>query len=79
MIANNCVSRMSVIDNYHPIVLTKLMTPETEARLRAASVTERDAAIRQARLEGATLKQIADVVGMTPPGVLKIINKETTE
>ena len=54
------------------------MTSETEARLEAASKPERDAAIRQARLEGATLRQIADVVKLTHKQVSRIL-KETAQ
>lgn len=55
------------------------MTVETETRLKAASRTERDAAIRQARLEGATLEQIAAVVGLTRKQIGRIINKENQQ
>lgn len=54
------------------------MTPETRARLEAAAgaIEERNSAIRQAYLEGASLREIARIVGMTHPGVRKIITKE---
>lgn len=63
------------------------MTPETRKRIERATrkvaagktaATERDAAIRDARSEGASLRQIADVAAMTPMAVRKIILKENT-
>lgn len=52
------------------------MTPATRKRLLAASVVERNKAICDARREGATLREIADLVGLTHAGVRKIINQE---
>lgn len=52
------------------------MTPATRKRLKAGSAVERNKAICDARREGATLREIADVVGLTHVGVAKIINKE---
>jgi hypothetical protein len=51
------------------------MTPATRKRLLAASVTERNKAICDARDEGASLREIAVVVGLTHAGVRKIINQ----
>lgn len=53
------------------------VTPKTRARLEAAAGfdDERDSAICQARLEGASLREIAAVVGMSEAGVRKILNK----
>lgn len=52
------------------------MTPATRKRLKAASTAERNKAICDARREGATLREIAEVVGLTHVGVRKIINNE---
>lgn len=53
------------------------MTPATIKRLRAASVTERNQAIRDARAEGGSLREIAAIVGMTHAGVAKILKENT--
>lgn len=50
------------------------MTPENEARLRAASPTERRKAIIDAHNEGAKNREIARVIGMSEAGVRKIVN-----
>lgn len=50
------------------------VTPETEARLRAASPTERRKAIIDAHNEGASNRQIGAVVGMSEAGVRRILN-----
>ena len=50
------------------------MTPATRKRLKAASVEERNKAICDAHAEGASLREIAAVVGLTHAGVRKIIN-----
>lgn len=61
------------------------MTPETQARIeravsaladRASVVTERNAAIREARREGASYREIAKVAALDPMAVRKIILKE---
>jgi DNA-binding NarL/FixJ family response regulator len=52
------------------------MTPATRERLHAASITERNRAICDARNEGASLREIAAVVGLTHAGVRKIINNQ---
>lgn len=51
------------------------MTPEIESRLRAASPAERKRAIIDARHEGASLREIAVVVGLTHVGVAKILKE----
>jgi DNA-binding NarL/FixJ family response regulator len=51
------------------------MTPAIRKRLQAASITERNRAICDAHAEGASLREIAAVVGMTHAGVRKIINQ----
>jgi DNA-binding CsgD family transcriptional regulator len=51
------------------------MTPATRKRLKAASITERNKAICDARNEGASLREIAVIVGLTHAGVRKIINQ----
>jgi len=51
------------------------MTPATRKRLKAASVEERNKAICDAHAEGASLREIAAVVGLTHAGVRKIINQ----
>jgi DNA-binding NarL/FixJ family response regulator len=51
------------------------MTPATRKRLHAASVTERNKAICDASDEGASLREIAVIVGLTHAGVRKIINQ----
>lgn len=57
------------------------MTPATRARLEAAAGYdgERNSAIRQARNEGASYREIAAVVGMSEAGVRKIINNSKDE
>lgn len=57
------------------------MTDETRARLEAwpLALADRDAAIRQARQEGATLREIAEVVGLSFARVGRIINKEQSQ
>lgn len=54
------------------------MTPETEARLKAASPAERNRAILDAHNEGASNYLIARIVGLSESGVRKII-KENPE
>lgn len=51
------------------------MTPATIERLKAASITARNAAIRQAKAEGASLREIGALVEMTHAGVRKILAK----
>ena len=53
------------------------MTPATRKRLEAASVEERNKAICDAHNEGASLREIATVVGLTHAGVRKIIKQST--
>jgi transposase len=55
------------------------VTPDTEARLRAASPAKRRQAIIDAHNEGASNRQIAAVVGMSEAGVRKIINAKETK
>lgn len=61
------------------------MTPETRARIewavseladRASVIAERNEAIREARREGASFREIAEVAGLDPMAVRKIILKE---
>ena len=63
------------------------MTTETEITLEkinqfAATVSEatsaRDEAIMDARKNGATLRRIAAAARMTPQGIAKIVNKNTS-
>lgn len=49
--------------------------PEIDARLQAASPAERRRAIIDARNAGYTLRQIAELVGLSVGGVHKIINQ----
>jgi len=51
---------------------------DIEARLKAASRTERNQAIRDAYAAGWTVRQIADIVELSVGGVHKIL-KETTK
>lgn len=57
------------------------MTPETRARLEASAdaiecdIGERDRAIRDAHREGASLRDIATVCGLSASGVRKIIER----
>lgn len=51
------------------------MTPETEARLKAASPAARKQAIIDAHNEGASNYKIADVVGMSEAGIRKILKE----
>jgi len=51
------------------------VTPETRARLIAASPEERNKAIVDARNEGESLREIAKVVGLTHAGVAKILKE----
>lgn len=46
-----------------------------EARLKAASPTERNQAIRDAREAGWTVRKIAAIVGMSVGGVHKILKE----
>lgn len=61
------------------------MTPETRARIeravseiaaRASFIEERNDAIREARREGASFRQIAAVAKLDPMAVRKIVLKE---
>lgn len=57
------------------------MDPATARRIRRAVKkraevdAERDAAILDARAEGATLREIAEVAGMSPMGVKKLLDR----
>lgn len=57
------------------------MDPDTARRIRrgarklAEGQAERDDAIRQAKAEGATLREIAAVAGLSPMGVKKIVDR----
>lgn len=54
------------------------MTPEMRQRLEQAAraVAERNQAIRDAYNEGASLREIAAIVGLSHTGIRKIINIE---
>jgi DNA-binding NarL/FixJ family response regulator len=51
------------------------VTPQTEAKLRAASPAARIEAIIEAHNEGASNRQIADVIEMSEAGVRKILKE----
>jgi len=51
------------------------MSEDLEQRLRAASITERNRAIRDAHAAGYSLRTIATIVEMSHTGVRKIIQE----
>ena len=52
------------------------MTPEIEDRLKKASPEKRRRAIHDARDAGATVREIADAIGLSVGGVHRILKEE---